>query len=182
MEKFLILKKNKHLPTWHEDHMKIIEETTNCKFCFLTLLQQEYYFSSLDKAKNYWSEKGANSGFQDGTEFMQDEPSGIIYCYDYFEAQKIYDNWYAMLTYEQWNERNNNPDQGPFIVDFIRKKQIPYTEKMHKNNFFELFEKWDPLYTSNAINYIVWYEDANDWVHLEGFKTEEQARAFIANN
>lgn len=182
MDKYVILKLNSYLLIDDDQITEIVLLHSFYKLSFITLTEQGFPKQTLEYVKDFWSEKGQHIGFQDGTQFMLDEPSGFIYCYNYFDAQDYWYAWKKTLSPEQKIYMFDHPDDGPFIVDFIKEEKIEFYSKMHKNNFFELFEKWNNFYTNKNIHYLVWYEDTNDWVHLEGFETEEQARDFVTNN
>lgn len=181
MEKYVILKKDTLSTNRSINTLVLIDSTRGCRLDFLDLLSMGFIQSSVEFVKEYWDGKGVDIGFPEGGHFMQDEPSGFIYSYNYFDAQEIYDEWWNKLSKEEQLQKIDHPDDGPFIVDFIKEGKISFDSKMHKNNFFELFEQMNTFYDDKNIHYMVWYEDQNDWVHLKGFETEEQARAFVAN-
>lgn len=177
MEKYVILKIDKHNKSCED-----ISSVSKIRYMFLILMKIFFEKNGLEQFKDYWYGKGADADLGHGDAFMLDEPSGFIYYYDYFIAQDLWLEWKRQLSYEEKMRMIENSDDGPFIVDLIRDGIIPYYSTMHKNNLFVVYEKWDKYYQDPHINYMVWYEDKNDWVHLEGFQTEEQARKFVERN
>lgn len=58
---------------------------------------------------------------------------------------------------------------------------LPYYYKIATQNLYETCLSLD-TYNNDKNQYGVLYEDANDWVHLKGLETEEQACEFVAKN
>lgn len=167
MEKFIILKLDKPFQQFYDIGIILIESDPHNLYWILSILQYGYKINTAEEFKKLID---ANEGYGGNDvqdyELDVDPQDNIMYIY----------SGLARLDFDYANLNNT---LSP--ANLCKQGVLQYYYKIATQNLYEICLSLD-AYNDDTSQYAVLYEDANDWVYLQGFETEGQARDFVVNN